>query len=55
MKSEYVYPDVNDKITIALIKENEPFLGYWEKSEKEIVDIIKEIIQKYAGNSLNLT
>jgi len=53
MKREYFYPDVNDKITIALIKEKEPFQGYWEKSENEILRLIKELIKKRSIRSTN--
>ncbi|MCW3998585.1 MAG: class I SAM-dependent methyltransferase [Candidatus Bathyarchaeota archaeon] len=47
MKREYFYPDVNDKITEALVKEKEPFQGYWEKSERKILDYIKQTIKKH--------
>jgi 2-polyprenyl-3-methyl-5-hydroxy-6-metoxy-1,4-benzoquinol methylase len=45
-KKNYSYPDTNDKITSALIKKEEPYAGYWEKSEKQILSIIKRAIQK---------
>lgn len=46
MEKEYHYPDINDKLTMALIKEKEPYPGYWEESEKRILELIKEKIKK---------
>lgn len=45
-RKNYLYPDIDDKITVSLIKEKEPFKGYWEKSEKKILNLVKEFIQK---------
>jgi len=52
MNNEYYYPDVNDKITIALIKEKEPFPGYWEESERKILNLIKSEIEKYSDGTI---
>jgi SAM-dependent methyltransferase len=46
MENNYFYPDVNDKITAALIKKEEPCEGCWEKSEKEILTIIKQTMRE---------
>ncbi len=49
MKQRYVYPDYNDEITIKMIDEKESIngIGYWQKSEKRILDIMKKQIAKY--------
>ncbi|MBU2578888.1 MAG: methyltransferase domain-containing protein [Patescibacteria group bacterium] len=46
----YKYPDFNDKITVTLIGEREIFTGYWEKSEKNILNLIKNQIKSNFGN-----
>ena len=46
----YEYPDFNDKITVTLIREQEIFEGYWEKSEKNILNFIKNQIMRNFGN-----
>jgi cyclopropane fatty-acyl-phospholipid synthase-like methyltransferase len=43
---DYFYPDVNDSLTTALVKEHEPFPGYWDRSEQFILDQVKIYIQK---------
>jgi len=48
MEKKYHYPDVNDKLTMALIREKEPFQGYWRTSERKILDLIKEKIEKHS-------
>jgi 2-polyprenyl-3-methyl-5-hydroxy-6-metoxy-1,4-benzoquinol methylase len=53
METHYRYPDFNDKLTMALIREKEPFQGYWENSEKRILGIVKEIIEKHELNPKN--
>jgi 2-polyprenyl-3-methyl-5-hydroxy-6-metoxy-1,4-benzoquinol methylase len=50
---KYRYPDVNDKLTMALIREEEPYRGYWENSEKQVIEIIKETIRKRNFSSKN--
>lgn len=30
----YQYPDTNDTVTINMIRDNEPFKGYWQESER---------------------
>lgn len=54
MEKKYFYPDVNDKLTQAFIKENEPFPGYWERSEEDILALIKAKIEKNFGKSEDL-
>jgi 2-polyprenyl-3-methyl-5-hydroxy-6-metoxy-1,4-benzoquinol methylase len=51
MKKEYIYPDVNDEITKAYIRENEPFSNYWERSEEKVLSLIKEKIEKHLPRS----
>ncbi len=41
----YIYPDVDDALTIYLINKLEPFKGYWEKSERYVLNIFKKYIQ----------
>ena len=41
----YEYPDIGDRVTAAFIKDNEPFLGYWERSEKYILSLVKKRIR----------
>jgi ubiquinone/menaquinone biosynthesis C-methylase UbiE len=51
MKKEYIYPDVNDEVTKAFIKENEPFSNYWESSEEKVLSLIEEKIEKHFPKS----
>jgi 2-polyprenyl-3-methyl-5-hydroxy-6-metoxy-1,4-benzoquinol methylase len=51
MKKEYVYPDIDDKITNTLIKESEPFPSYWKRSEEDVLKIIKDKIEKHLSRS----
>lgn len=34
--SEYEYPDTDDRLTVRMIEEKEPYEGYWERSEEEV-------------------
>ena len=47
---EYVYPDLRDQLTIALINEIEPFKDYWYESEQNILCTMKDCIEKYIKN-----
>jgi ubiquinone/menaquinone biosynthesis C-methylase UbiE len=47
----YFYPDINDRITVSLIDEKEPFAGYWIKSEKATLNVIKKLIAEHSGNN----
>jgi len=49
----YSYPDDSDKITTSLICENEPFSGYWAKSEKKILNLMKRYTEEYTDNRNN--
>lgn len=44
----YTYPDIDDALTTSLINLIEPFEGYWEQSERYILNIIKKYLQKRA-------
>ena len=50
-QGNYFYPDVNDRITASFIKEREPFEGYWEKSGKKVLGLVREFIQKCVENT----
>lgn len=43
-RKDYLYPDVNDKITAALVTEKEPYRGYWAKSEKCVLDLMRKYV-----------
>ncbi|HBY19881.1 MAG TPA: hypothetical protein DEG71_02555, partial [Clostridiales bacterium] len=45
--SNYQYPDTNDELVCKLIDKVEPFKGYWEKSEKKVIDEMRNEILKY--------
>jgi len=49
MNKSYVYPDYNDKITITMIDEKESVkgVGYWQRSEKRILNLMKKQIEKH--------
>jgi len=49
MNKSYVYPDYNDKITITMIDEKESVkgIGYWQRSEKRILNLMKKQIEKH--------
>jgi ubiquinone/menaquinone biosynthesis C-methylase UbiE len=44
---DYTYPDQDEKITSALIKLQEPFPGYWNQSERKIIELMKAYIVEY--------
>jgi 2-polyprenyl-3-methyl-5-hydroxy-6-metoxy-1,4-benzoquinol methylase len=45
-ENDYVYPDVDDKITSSLIHEKEGSKGQWESSEKEALNTIKQTLKE---------
>jgi len=49
MEKSYIYPDYNDKITKTMIDEKESIkgVGYWQRSEKRILNLMKKQIEKY--------
>lgn len=53
MSQKYFYPDTNDQITVVLIKQKEPFTGYWEKSEENVLKLIENTIQIHIADSPN--
>ncbi len=40
------YPDIEDKNIIKFIKDNEPYPGYWKKSEDFVFSYFEKIIKK---------
>ncbi|ACV64545.1 Methyltransferase type 11 [Desulfofarcimen acetoxidans DSM 771] len=42
MANEYIYPDINDQITLSLINKTELIAGSWEQDELSILAWIKE-------------
>jgi 2-polyprenyl-3-methyl-5-hydroxy-6-metoxy-1,4-benzoquinol methylase len=50
VKKEYVYPDMKDKITTALINEKEPYKSYWQKSERHVLNLMKRYVEERIEN-----
>jgi 2-polyprenyl-3-methyl-5-hydroxy-6-metoxy-1,4-benzoquinol methylase len=48
---EYKYPDSKDKMTTENIKRIELYPGYWSSSEETILNIVKNLIKKNAGQN----
>jgi 2-polyprenyl-3-methyl-5-hydroxy-6-metoxy-1,4-benzoquinol methylase len=48
-EKEYQYPDRKDEITAENIKKIELYPGYWEESEKNVLNIAKKLIKTNAG------
>ena len=42
----YMYPDPNDSLTISLINKHEPSPGYWAKSERFVLNHVKNLFEK---------
>lgn len=47
--NEYQYPDKKDKITAEEVRRIELYPGYWEESEKNILNSVKNLIKTNAG------
>jgi ubiquinone/menaquinone biosynthesis C-methylase UbiE len=47
MEKTYSYPDANDALTAALIRQKEPYPNYWELSEHKILKKIQQEIKKH--------
>jgi len=47
---EYQYPDRKDEMTAENIRRIELYPGYWEESEKNILNIVKKLIKVNAGH-----
>lgn len=45
-QKEYIYPDVDDTNTLIFIENNEPYKGYWEKSENEVLNQFRSLSKK---------
>jgi len=43
----YVYPDVQDALTISFIDKFSPYPDYWEKSEQFVLKTAKKLVQKH--------
>lgn len=54
----YKYPDLGDRLTLALIKQKEPYDGFWHENENQILDLIKfqirNNIDNYVGTLLDV-
>ncbi len=47
---EYSYPDGGDRLTVELIRTREPFEGYWEASERLVLELaLAELSHAVAG------
>ncbi|MFX0199306.1 MAG: class I SAM-dependent methyltransferase [Candidatus Hodarchaeota archaeon] len=52
-KDCYSYPDENDALTTKFIATKQPFEGYWDKSEKLVLERMKKLIRTYTVNKSN--
>lgn len=52
-KDDYFYPDKNDALTLKFISEEQPFEGYWARSEQLILERMKNLIHTYTRNKIN--
>lgn len=50
-KDKYFYPDVGDINSLIYIENNEPYKGYWEKSENEVLKYFTEICKKKSNKT----
>lgn len=48
-ENEYQYPDPEDRMTAENIRRIELYPGYWEESEKNVLNIVKKIIGQGTG------
>lgn len=51
---EYTYPDRNDKTTIVMIGQKNPYERYWEKSEGYVLSFVDEKIKKKSAKMLDV-
>lgn len=53
--SNFMYPDFEDKLTVKYINANELYKGYWEKSEKRVLNyFIKKYLRNTRGRMLDI-
>lgn len=52
-KDHYSYPDKNDALTVKFIAIKQPFEGYWDKSEKFILERMKKPVEAYVESKTN--
>lgn len=51
---DYSYPDHEDKLVTAFIEKAEPYGGYWQESEENILRVVKKHIENNLDNFNNL-
>jgi len=51
MQKGYLYPDTGDGITASFITTKEPYRGYWEKSEKHLLNMMTKVMQRHTVGS----
>lgn len=52
-RKDYFYPDKDNKVTLTFISKNEPFRGYWTRSEEYVLNLMKKYIKDYARKKRN--
>jgi SAM-dependent methyltransferase len=52
--SGYWYPDENDQLTVRLIEREEPYEGYWERSEDEALSHAEKFIDRTEARILDV-
>ena len=50
----YRYPDENDQLTVQLIEREEPYEGYWERSENEALSHAEKFIDRTEARILDV-
>jgi len=52
-KDRYSYPDENDVLTLKFIATKQPYEGYWDKSEKFVLERMKKFVETYTKNKID--
>lgn len=52
--TDYTYPDKGDSLTSQIIDKKEPFEGYWEKSENEVLSHAEKFIDQKDASILDI-
>lgn len=50
---DYIYPDVLDQLTSKMIPKLEPYSGYWDSSERIVLDHLRASLRKRSGVMLD--